>query len=180
MEDRIEEADNVLLVCTELYRNKVRQKVPNDVGHGVCWEANLIYNALYRDKLNTTKFVAVVFTSAERTLSPGRSKGPRTSCWTALRVTSASLPSSLDSTVYVSRSRARSSPSSPRRKSSRSSRRLRRFRARIRSLRWRREEEQIQSFDGSGDLCASGRGRSFRPEPDNTAAADRTSIEHRL
>lgn len=53
MEDKIESADHVLLVCTELYLNKVRQKVPNDVGHGVCWEANLIYNALYISKLNT-------------------------------------------------------------------------------------------------------------------------------
>ena len=55
MEDRIEGAGYVLLVCPDLYWNKVRQKVPNDVGHGVCWEANLIYNALYTGKLNTTR-----------------------------------------------------------------------------------------------------------------------------
>ena len=50
--------------------NKVRQKVPNDLGHGVCWEANLIYNALYMSKLNTHKFVPVVFTDSERQFIP--------------------------------------------------------------------------------------------------------------
>jgi hypothetical protein len=33
MEDRIEREDYVLLVCTERYWNKVRLKVPNDIGH---------------------------------------------------------------------------------------------------------------------------------------------------
>ena len=75
MEDRIESADYVLLVCTELYWNKVRQKVPNDVGQGVCWEANLIYNALYENKLNTIKFVPVVFTDSERKFIPSPLKG---------------------------------------------------------------------------------------------------------
>jgi hypothetical protein len=75
MEDRIERADYVLLVCTELYWNKVRQKVPSDLGHGVCWEANLVYNALYMGKLNTTKFVPVVFTGSEKDFIPGPLKG---------------------------------------------------------------------------------------------------------
>ena len=61
MEDKIEVADYVLLVCTELYLKKVRQKVAAGEGRGVCWEANLIYNVLYRLKRNTTKFVPVVF-----------------------------------------------------------------------------------------------------------------------
>jgi len=75
MEDKIESADHVLLVCTELYLNKVRQKVPNDVGHGVCWEANLIYNALYISKLNTRKFIPVVFTDSERQFIPTPLRG---------------------------------------------------------------------------------------------------------
>jgi purine-nucleoside phosphorylase len=75
MEDKIESADHVLLVCTELYLNKVRQKVPNDVGHGVCWEANLIYNALYLSKLNTRKFIPVVFTDSERQFIPTPLRG---------------------------------------------------------------------------------------------------------
>jgi len=61
MEDKIEEADYVLLVCTELYLKKVRQKVAAGEGLGVCWEAGIIYALLYRVKRNTTKFLPVVF-----------------------------------------------------------------------------------------------------------------------
>lgn len=75
MEDKLEAADYVLLVCTELYLKKVRQEVPNDVGHGVCWEANLIFNALYLSKLNTSKFIPVALTDAERRFIPPPLKG---------------------------------------------------------------------------------------------------------
>lgn len=54
MEGKIEEADHVLLVCTELYLKKVRQQVAEDEGQGVCWEANIIYSLLYERKLSTT------------------------------------------------------------------------------------------------------------------------------
>ena len=37
MEDKILEADHVLMVCTELYRKKIRQEVAEDIGKGVCW-----------------------------------------------------------------------------------------------------------------------------------------------
>jgi TIR domain len=36
MDDKIQEADYVLLVCTELYLRKVRQNVAEDEGRGVC------------------------------------------------------------------------------------------------------------------------------------------------
>ena len=65
MEDKILEANHVLMVCTELYLKKVRQEVTDDEGQGVCWEAGIIYTLLYRVKRNTTKFLPVVF-SAER------------------------------------------------------------------------------------------------------------------
>lgn len=70
MEDKIEVADFVLLVCTELYLKKVRQQVAEDTGHGVLWEANIIYNKLYLAKLNTTKFVPVTFYKGDRTYIP--------------------------------------------------------------------------------------------------------------
>ena len=66
MEDKILEADHVLLVCTELYLKKVRQEVGEDEGQGVCWEANIIYALLYERKLNTTKFSPVLFSPADR------------------------------------------------------------------------------------------------------------------
>jgi TIR domain len=70
MDDKIPEADYVLLVCTELYLKKVRQKVAEDEGRGVCWEANIIYALLYEKKLNTTKFLPVLFSPADRRFIP--------------------------------------------------------------------------------------------------------------
>src|SRR5271165_4633997 len=66
MEDKILEADHVLLVSTELYLKKVRQEVGEDEGQGVCWEANIIYALLYEGKLNTKKFSPVLFSPADR------------------------------------------------------------------------------------------------------------------
>lgn len=70
MEDKIEIADHVLLVCSELYLKKIRQEVPSCVGRGVLWEANLIYNRLYLAKLNTTKFVPVLFSPDDERFVP--------------------------------------------------------------------------------------------------------------
>jgi HEAT repeat protein len=75
MEGKIEEADHVLLVCTELYLKKVRQQVSEDEGQGVCWEANIIYALLYERKLNTTKFSPVVFSPVDRRFIPTLLKG---------------------------------------------------------------------------------------------------------
>jgi HEAT repeat protein len=75
MEDKILEADHVLLVCTDLYLKKVRQQVAEDEGQGVCWEANIIYALLYERKLNTTKFSPVLFSPADRRFIPTPLKG---------------------------------------------------------------------------------------------------------
>jgi hypothetical protein len=75
MEDKIEVADYVLLVCTERYWKKVRQKVAADEGLGVCWEANLIYNQLYIEKLNTTKFIPILFSRSDEQFIPGPLRG---------------------------------------------------------------------------------------------------------
>jgi hypothetical protein len=70
MEDKIEEADHVLLICTELYLKKVRQKVAADEGLGVCWEAGIIYALLYRLKRNTIKFLSVIFSPGDKDFIP--------------------------------------------------------------------------------------------------------------
>jgi HEAT repeat protein len=75
MDDKIEVADHVLLVCTDLYLKKVRQKVTADVGRGVCWEANIIYALLYESKLNTMKFCPILFSPADRRFIPTPLKG---------------------------------------------------------------------------------------------------------
>ena len=46
MQQQIERADYVLLVCTEAYRNRVEKKEKIGEGLGATWEGQLIYNAL--------------------------------------------------------------------------------------------------------------------------------------
>ena len=61
MEKQIDEAQFVLMVCTETYLKRVENKEEEDKGRGVLWEANLIYNALYASKLNNEKFIPILF-----------------------------------------------------------------------------------------------------------------------
>jgi hypothetical protein len=75
MENKIEIADYVLLICTALYLKKVRQEVATNEGCGVCWEANLIYNWLYERKLNTSKFIPILLSPADQAFIPGPLKG---------------------------------------------------------------------------------------------------------
>ena len=57
MEKQILAADYVLLVCTETYHKRVHKEDEPGKGLGVCWEANLIYNLLYEEKLENDKFI---------------------------------------------------------------------------------------------------------------------------
>src|SRR5271166_410250 len=75
MEDKIDVADHVLLVCAEMYWKKVRQEIAENEGLGVLWEANLIYNRLYIAKLNTTKFVPILFSRSDEKFIPGPLQG---------------------------------------------------------------------------------------------------------
>ena len=45
----IREADFVLMICTEIYFNRVQNNVPPDEGRGVKWEGSLIRGALYQN-----------------------------------------------------------------------------------------------------------------------------------
>ena len=58
------------MVCTEQYRKKIRQEIAKGEGQGVCWEAGLIFALLYRQKRNTTKFLTVVFSPADKQFIP--------------------------------------------------------------------------------------------------------------
>jgi hypothetical protein len=61
MEDQIDSADFVLLVCTEVYSRRVRGREEPGKGHGVMWEANLIYQHIYDDGTHNSKFIPVLF-----------------------------------------------------------------------------------------------------------------------
>lgn len=59
MDRQIEEADYVLVICTEAYFNKVKLYELGE-GKGVNWEINIIYQHLYDSCCSNTKFIPVV------------------------------------------------------------------------------------------------------------------------
>ena len=61
MERHLREANFVLMVCTETYHRRVTGEEEPGSGRGVCWEATLIYNDLYGQKITTAKYIPVVF-----------------------------------------------------------------------------------------------------------------------
>jgi hypothetical protein len=67
---RPENSDYVLCVCTREYRNRVEGRVAADVGKGVFWEGTLLYNALYSEKGNNPRFIAVHLADAEEAHVP--------------------------------------------------------------------------------------------------------------
>lgn len=60
-EFQIRDADFILLVCTETYARRVSGEEVPGRGRGVIWEANLIYNALYRDQVRSDRFIPILF-----------------------------------------------------------------------------------------------------------------------
>lgn len=60
MENQIDNADYVLVVCTDLYYNRVKNYKSGE-GKGVNWELNIIYQFLYESCCNNTKFIPIIF-----------------------------------------------------------------------------------------------------------------------
>ncbi|MCP5046373.1 MAG: TIR domain-containing protein, partial [bacterium] len=61
MDRNIEEADFVLVVCTETYFKRVSGKEEKGKGKGVKWESTLAYNDIYHDDSRNTRFIPVLF-----------------------------------------------------------------------------------------------------------------------
>jgi SEFIR domain len=61
MEQEIDKADFVLIVCTATYLRRVEKKEEPTKGLGVVWEINAIFNQLYLGRLVNTKFIPVLF-----------------------------------------------------------------------------------------------------------------------
>ena len=68
---REENAEFVLLVCTETYREGVENKVPTDERRGVYWEGALIYDYLYEAKGNR-RFIPILLDGAQSDGIPRR------------------------------------------------------------------------------------------------------------
>ena len=58
---QIEDADFVLMVCTEVYYRRVMNKEKPGRGKGVLWEAPIIYQLLYEEGSVSKRFVPVLF-----------------------------------------------------------------------------------------------------------------------
>jgi hypothetical protein len=57
---RPENSEHVLVICTEMYVNRIEGKVPADEGRGVFWEGSVIYSYLYDQKSNE-RFIPILF-----------------------------------------------------------------------------------------------------------------------
>ncbi|WP_211178628.1 MULTISPECIES: SEFIR domain-containing protein [Brasilonema] len=65
MENQVEWADFVLVVCTETYNRRFRGKEEPGKGLGVTWEGAIITQQLYDAQRRNTKFIPVVFSSQD-------------------------------------------------------------------------------------------------------------------
>ena len=66
----IQQADYVLLVCTETYRKRLELEEEQGKGLGVKWEGSLIFNILYRNETFNSKFIPLVFDTENKAHIP--------------------------------------------------------------------------------------------------------------
>jgi TIR domain len=71
----IENAQFVLMVCTEIYLRRIDRKEEPGVGHGVLWEGRLINQHLYDAGSVSAKFVPVLFADGSPDHVPAPVKG---------------------------------------------------------------------------------------------------------
>lgn len=70
MQNRIEEAHFVLVVCTEVYYERVRGISADSRGLGAIWEGQLITQELYESAGRNLKFIPVIFTEKDVSFIP--------------------------------------------------------------------------------------------------------------
>lgn len=75
-ENQIEQADFVLVVCTEKYYSRFRGKDKKGVGLGAKWEGAVITQDLYDAEASNTKFIPVVFTTRDTKYIPKVLRSP--------------------------------------------------------------------------------------------------------
>ena len=70
MDEQVEWADFVLVVCTERYRKRAEGKEQPGVGNGVRFETTLLFQELYEAGTRYDKYVPVLFEKADRAHVP--------------------------------------------------------------------------------------------------------------
>jgi class 3 adenylate cyclase len=71
MQNQIEHADLVLVVCTAIYAQRFLGRSPSGSGLGARWEGAIITQELYEAEARNSKFVPVLFGSADVAHVPG-------------------------------------------------------------------------------------------------------------
>ena len=66
----MQDANYVLLICTETYQKRVEQREEPGKGLGVRWEGMLLLNQLYRNQSLNTKFIPVIFRPEDEAFIP--------------------------------------------------------------------------------------------------------------
>ena len=61
METNLDAADFVLMVCTETYYRRVMRREKAGKGLGVQWEGNLIYNRIYNNLSQGSRYIPILF-----------------------------------------------------------------------------------------------------------------------
>jgi hypothetical protein len=75
MERNIEEADFVLLICTDTYRRRVMKEEEKGKGLGATWEGHLIRQRLYQDGSKNSRFLPVLFPDGTPAAIPSPLRG---------------------------------------------------------------------------------------------------------
>jgi hypothetical protein len=75
MEDRLEWAQFVLVICTETYQRRFLGREEPGKGKGVDWEGSFITLEMYHARSATSKFVPVLFDLEDKRFIPGQLSG---------------------------------------------------------------------------------------------------------
>jgi tetratricopeptide (TPR) repeat protein len=75
MLNQLDEADSVLVVCTETYYRRFRGHEEPGKGKGADWEGALITQEIYDDRSETLKFVPILFTPKDELFIPEPIRG---------------------------------------------------------------------------------------------------------
>jgi tetratricopeptide (TPR) repeat protein len=75
MDRQLQEAEQVIVVCTQTCYNRVMGKEPKGKGKGVKWESTLAYQYIYDDDSKNNRFIPVVFDNNDAQYIPPILKG---------------------------------------------------------------------------------------------------------
>ena len=75
MDQNLDEAKFVLMVCTETYRQRVRGREEPGKGLGVRWEGSLISNRIYHDEPSGSRFIPILLPGSEPAHIPNPVQG---------------------------------------------------------------------------------------------------------